>query len=131
MSQVEASHTQNGFTAAELLITLIIAAVFVIGGYQLYTIVINDGAEAQYQAIASNEAYNQLRQWSEAPSRGPCSASGQQSFTKDVNGLPSPVRFDISSDCPYGGNGVARITAKVQYSYNGTQEVSHAIYQRP
>lgn len=132
MSYKKTSDTQSGFTAAELLITLIIAAVFVLAGYQLYSIVINDGAEAQYQAVASNEAYNQLRQLSETPSREPCGASTQQSFTKSIPGLPGTPRIDISTNCPYGAGGVARITTKVTYAYNGSdQEVSHAIFRRP
>ena len=53
--------SQKGFTAVELLITLIIASMFLFAGYQLYTQVTRDGNDANTLAKVSNVAYEELR----------------------------------------------------------------------
>src|SRR6476620_10795987 len=45
---------EAGFTAVELLITLIIASMFIYSGYQLYSQVNRDGTEARRTAIVSS-----------------------------------------------------------------------------
>lgn len=52
---------QEGFTAVELLITLFIAAVFLFAGYQLYTQVNKESADADKTAKVSNVGYELLR----------------------------------------------------------------------
>lgn len=51
----------SGFTAVELLITLLIAAMFLFAGYQLYTQVTRDGNDANLVAKASNVSYEIMR----------------------------------------------------------------------
>jgi prepilin-type N-terminal cleavage/methylation domain-containing protein len=64
--------SQAGFSAVELLITLFIAAAFVATGYQLYSVIIQDGEAAREQAKASNIAYDNLRRYS-PQATSPCS----------------------------------------------------------
>lgn len=65
---------QSGFTAVELLITLFVAAAFLVTGYQLYTIIIKDSGNTRAQARAANVAYDYIRRYSPSASN-PCSAS--------------------------------------------------------
>ena len=61
----------DGFTAVELLVTLFVAAAFLIAGYQLFSIVIRDGGEARAQSRVSNVAYQYLRQYADSATN-PC-----------------------------------------------------------
>lgn len=66
-------HSSNaGFTAVELLVTLFVAAAFLIAGYQLFNVVIKDGGEARAQSRVSNVAYQYVRQYADAATN-PCS----------------------------------------------------------
>ena len=40
----------QGFTTIELLVTLFIAAAFLASGYQLYSVILQDGGDARAQA---------------------------------------------------------------------------------
>lgn len=55
--------TQSGFTAVELLVTLFIAAAFLLAGYQLFTFVVRDGGETRSEAKATGVAYDYLRRY--------------------------------------------------------------------
>ena len=61
MSKIAA---QNGFTVVELLITLFIAAAFLVSGYQLFNLIIKDGGQTRAESRASNVAYDYLRKYS-------------------------------------------------------------------
>jgi prepilin-type N-terminal cleavage/methylation domain-containing protein len=52
---------QTGFTAVELMITLFIASIFLLAGYQLYAQVTSDGAEAEASVRVSNVIQERLR----------------------------------------------------------------------
>ena len=54
----------SGFTAVELLITLFVAAAFLVSGYQLYALIIKDGGQTRSDARASNVAYDYMRRYS-------------------------------------------------------------------
>lgn len=90
---------QAGFTAVELLITLFIAASFLIAGYQLFDVVIRDGADTRAESRASNVAYDYLRRYSDAAT-SPCT-----NFTPavtppgTVEGL-SNVSVSVIISCP-------------------------------
>lgn len=58
---VRHTRLQSGFTAVELLITLFVASVFLFSGYQLFTQVVRDGADAQRTARLSSRTYDTLR----------------------------------------------------------------------
>ncbi|HMQ96107.1 MAG TPA: prepilin-type N-terminal cleavage/methylation domain-containing protein [Candidatus Saccharibacteria bacterium] len=126
---------QIGFTAVEVLITLFIAVLFIAGAYQVYGIVLNNSTESREQAIASNYAYQALRQYADQTVNN-CTASGPVNanslLPSSNSGLASPqLRVVIS--CPYGTTTtLKRITAYVEYknSSGATEKVSHAILTR-
>ncbi len=112
-----------GFSAVELLITLIIAMMFIISGYQLYTFTFSRSISAGQDARASDIAYNLLQAYrrSEIPDEadteectphfvGDRDANdnyigvnlndidpGQQLGTRDV----TVTLASIQVDCPY------------------------------
>lgn len=82
---IHSSKQNAGFTAVELLVTLFVAAAFLIAGYQLFSIVIKDGGEARAQSRVSNVAYQYVRQYADSATN-PCST---------VNPLTSqPITID-------------------------------------
>lgn len=120
---------QAGFSAAELLISLFIAAAFAATGYQLYSAVIQDSGDSGFRASASNIAYNALRQY--APqAKNPC-ASVNESPTATIppsSSLPPPTAIAVDFSCPYGlGSSIAKITATVTYG-SPQEKVVHALY---
>lgn len=127
--------SSRGFSAAELLITLFIASLFLISGYQLYTYVVRDGAEASQVSKASNIAYQYLRQVAadENYIKDECSTAtqpGSQSLNPNTGLNNASVNVVIS--CPHNDNddleGVHLLTATVTYaSSNGNETVSHAM----
>lgn len=120
---------QSGFSAVELLITLFIAAAFIGTGYQLYSIIIDDGGEARARARASNIAYTALRQYS-AQATNPCTVftpTPTPSIPAGSN-LPSNAVMSVAVTCPHG---TSTATTKVQVTITyGTpqEEVKHALY---
>ena len=91
---------QSGFTAVELLITLFIAAAFLVTGYQLYTVIIKDSGNTRAQARAANVAYDYIRRYSPTASN-PCNASTPVNNTPiSVSGLQS-VTVTVNYTCPY------------------------------
>ncbi|MDN5275551.1 MAG: hypothetical protein JWN33_200 [Candidatus Saccharibacteria bacterium] len=65
--------TQAGFTAVELLITLFVAAIFLLAGYQLYSIIVQDSGTARGQSQAASIAYDYLKRYTPTASK-PCTA---------------------------------------------------------
>lgn len=131
--------SQQGFSAVELLITLFIAAIFVISGYQLYTIAFKNSTEANQQAQAANLGYEYLRK-NTTGSDTTCSAAAEADITPQSP--PAPAAFSYPGlsqpkiykkvDCPFGTTlNIAKITIRVTYATgSGTKEVSHATYTR-
>jgi prepilin-type N-terminal cleavage/methylation domain-containing protein len=120
--------SQAGFSAVELLITLFIAAAFVATGYQLYSVIIQDGEAAREQAKASNIAYDNLRRYS-PQATSPCSTvtpSPTPSIPSGSN-LPS-ASISVVISCPYGTSvNVTKITATVTYD-NPQKRIVHALF---
>ena len=54
---------QGGFSAVELLITLFVAAGFLVAAYQLYNVILSDGGATHQRASIANVAYDYLRQY--------------------------------------------------------------------
>jgi len=126
---------QNGFTAIELLITLIVASVFLFSGYQVYTQVVRDGADANRLAIISNKVNERLRKeslttTSAAPSG--CTPSnvlnnaplgiedvpgiGTVTYTKTVRCSANPTTLDVFMIKVEGSYNDAGVTRKVQHA---------------
>ena len=119
----------SGFTAVELLVTLVVALLFIITFYQLYTVAVTDSNDARYRATASNIAYTTLRDMGSKITR-PCSALSPAPLTPiPTNTLPTPNSQVIQITCPYGvGSDVSRISVTVKYG-SPEQEVVHVIYK--
>lgn len=127
-------HASAGFSAAELLITLFIAAVFIFAAYQLYSVMTNDAAKVRNQASANNIVYDNLRKISGQAAK-PCSArsTASGSLSPGVSlpaspQLPGPTTITGKIDCPFSGQpSVSRVTVTLTYG-NPQETVSHVIY---
>jgi len=121
---------QSGFSAVELLITLFIAAAFLISGYQLYALVIKDGGDARKQANASGASNDYLQQY-KASATNPCTVQTpltNQSVT--VNGL-SNATVSVAISCPYtAATSVSKILVTLNYG-NPQQTITNATYVSP
>lgn len=93
--------TSQGFTAVELLITLFVAAAFLVGGYQLFNVIIKDSGEARAEASASNVAYDYLRRYSDSVSN-PCAAgSPLTNQSVSLDGLADlQASVSVTVTCP-------------------------------
>lgn len=129
--------SQSGFSAVELLITLFIAALFLIAGFQLYAYVKRNGVEAEQMARASNIAYQNLRTVASNTTyvKTPCSAAtqpGSQAIASSTGLNSATVNVVIS--CPYSTapqNSVSLLTATVTYQGpSGQETVRHAIFTK-
>ncbi len=90
---------QQGFTAVELLITLFVAAAFLIAGYQLFNVVIKDGGQARAESRAANVAYDYLRRYS-ANATDPCTPlTPLTNSPLSIDGL-SNATISIVITCP-------------------------------
>jgi hypothetical protein len=120
--------TQSGFSAVELLISLFIAAAFIATGYQLYSVVIQNGSDARQEAQANNIAYQNLRTY-EPEATTPCSAvtpSPTPTIPSSSN-LTSPS-ITVTISCPYGTSlNLSEIDVVVKYGIP-QQEVEHALF---
>lgn len=107
---------QAGFTAVELLITLFVAAAFLIAGYQLFNVVIKDGGQARAEAKASNIATDYLRKYS-LLTTNPCQPSNiLTNSSVTAEGL-SNVRVTVVISCPnYSTTGVSKVDVTVTYN---------------
>ncbi|MEO6109730.1 MAG: LamG domain-containing protein [Candidatus Saccharimonadales bacterium] len=115
-------YPQAGFTAVELLITLFVAAAFLIAGYQLFNIVIKDGGQARSESRAGNVAYDYLRRYSPSAT-DPCTAQTPLTNSPiDIDGLDT-VTISVSISCPsYSTTGLSKVEATI--SYNTPQQTT-------
>lgn len=125
--------SQEGFTAVELLITLFVAAAFLVTGFQLYTFILRSGSASYQMALANNAAYVNLRQLaSSSPDCASLPSSTSAALT-GVTGLTSPTITQTVTapyGCPWGGsNSIMKVEINVTYGpSNNRQGVYHALY---
>lgn len=107
---------QSGFTAVELLITLFIAAAFIVAGYQLFNIVVKDGGSARAESRAGNVAYDYMRRYS-PDATNPCSAQTPLTAAPiSVDGL-SQATISVAISCPdYSTTSLSKIDVTVHYN---------------
>jgi len=124
---INLNKNDSGFTAIELLVTLFIAAAFLVSGYQLYAVIIKDGNDAQKQAKASNFAYDYLQRY-KASATNPCTAAVPMADTVvEVNGL-SNVTATVSISCPFGTtSATSKIAVDIKYGVP-QQTISNSTY---
>jgi len=117
----------SGFTTIELLITLFVAAAFLMSGYQLYSLIIKDSGEARNQAQASNVAFDYLQRY-KSSATNPCTANPTlYSGAVTVNNLTNAT-VTVTATCPYTSlTSVTKIVSTVRYN-DPQQSVSSATY---
>ena len=108
---------QSGFTAVELLITLFVAAGFLVASYQLFNLIIKDGGATRSESRAGNVAYDYMRRYVTLAT-SPCTA--QTPLTNSpitVDGLVS-ANVTVAVSCPvsYSVSTVSRIEVTVKYN---------------
>jgi Tfp pilus assembly protein PilV len=130
----------HGFSAVELLITIIVAMVLLGGIWQIYTAIINDAASSRNRAKASSIAYTQARAALASLTAGSCTAQNPFSLSSlafNNNTAPSLSSLPNASitakiDCPYvgmsGAPTISRVTVTVTYGTTG-ETVSHVLYK--
>lgn len=118
---------QGGFTTVEILITLFVAALFLMSGYQLYSVVINQSADTREMSEASNLGYEILRKQNYAAVANTCSSPVVSPATLRSNSLPKPASATVSMCKPYTDSSLIRVVVTVKYGSDG-EEVSHATY---
>ena len=122
--------THPGFTVVELLVTLVVGLLLIVSMHQFYNYILTDSADARTRAVASNLAYQYLRQYS-AQAADPCTSSTIAPAVPADAALPDPVSASVSIACAPNipTNRVSRITATVTYGSPSTT-VTHATYVR-
>jgi Tfp pilus assembly protein PilV len=117
-----------GFTAVELLITLFVAVAFLVSGYTLYNTIIYSSGQARQQSMASNIAYNYLRQVA-ATVTAPCVAQTPYNNVtpEGATGPIANARITVAISCPPTSTpSLSRIQATITYGNGG--RVVHALY---
>lgn len=127
--------TKGGFTAIEMLMTVFIAALFVIGGYQLYGALNLRLANVRELALASNVGYSVLRGGAGpiAPTVAECGSPVSDvvpnpSLIAGADSLPN-VKITIRRCKPMTSSSLIRVSVTVEYG-SPIKEVTHASYIR-
>ncbi|MBC7512471.1 type II secretion system protein [Candidatus Saccharibacteria bacterium] len=122
------TNLQAGFSAIELLITLIVASMFLFSGYQIYRQVVRDGADANRVAILSNKVNEKLGQQIKN-SALTCTSTVPSELNVPEPGI-GPVSYTYIISCPNPTNVPTMKLIKVQASYDGGKIVQHASYSK-
>ncbi len=96
---IRSRNTQPGFTAVELLVTLFVAAMFIVGGYQLFNVVIKDGGDTRSESRAANVAYDYLRRYSDSATN-PCTPISPIANQPITVAQLTNVRISVDITCP-------------------------------
>jgi len=122
------ANRQSGFTAVELLITLFVAAAFLIASYQLFNLVIKDGGATRAESRAANVAYDYLRQYGASSTTIPCTASTPLNNAPiSIDGLTSAT-ISVAVTClPDAINSLSKVEATINYN-NPVQTVKYALF---
>jgi len=108
---------QNGFTAIELLITIIVAGLFAVTFYQLFITINTSISTSKQRALANDLSYSYLRKYASvtaptitcntttdvtqnATAAGVTLESG--TLTREATGLPSPITYQVVALAIYG-----------------------------
>jgi len=121
------SPKNSGFTTVELLVTLFVAAIFLVSGYQLYALIVNDGGEARAKAQVSNIAYQYLQQYKESAT-SPCSVQTPKNNEAITVPKLSNATLSVNITCPYTAiTTISKVIVTIKYN-NPQQSVSVATY---
>lgn len=123
------SRYDSGFTAVELLVTIIVAMLLLGSGYQLYTTVLRDSGGTQRRASADNAAYQLMRQY-QANTTKPCTTSSATPSVPSTADLPGSTAT-VTISCPYGSSSnISLVSVTVTYNNPEQQRVTRAISTR-
>lgn len=104
-----------GFTAVELLITLFVAAVFLIAGYQLFSVIIQQSGDARNEAKVSGIAYTYLRQY-ETRATYPCSSLTEANQAVTIEGVVD-ARLTATIACASSySTRLSKVTVTIEYN---------------
>lgn len=120
-----------GFSTVELLVTLFVAAAFLLSGYQLYAMIIKDGGETRAQAKASNLAYDYLQQYKTNSTYilSSCVGSTPKTnwvITPAITGLPKAT-LSVVITCPYPAT-PSLSKVQITINYGSGKNVTQATY---
>lgn len=110
-----------GFTTAELLVTLFVAAAFMIAAFQLYSLVIQDSSDAAEERRANNAALFYMRKHSEKATN-PCQPQDVMPLQSVAVDDLSDVYASVSITCPYDASGtssVSMVSVRLTYGSSG------------
>lgn len=128
--------SESGLSAVELLITLFIAAIFLMAGYLLWGFTVQGSAEASQSSIASNIAYDYAKQYrvttgcsSSTPTPVVTPALVTNATPTNAAGIPNP-KISVTATCSQAlyDLKMVLITSTVTYGNNPVKTVSHAVY---
>lgn len=114
--RLTARAAQAGFTAVELLVTLFVAAAFLIAGYQLFNVVMQDGGETRAQAAAANVAYSYLRQYSDSATN-PCAPTTPVVNEEVTVDTLKDVTVSVAIECTQNDTpSLSKVTVIINYN---------------
>ncbi|MBC7565315.1 type II secretion system protein, partial [Candidatus Saccharibacteria bacterium] len=125
---MERKQKQAGFTAVELLITLFVAAAFLIASYQLFNLIIKDSGSTRSESRAANVAYDYLRQYAASSTTIPCTPSSPLTNAPlSVDGL-TDVTIGVTVSClPNAISSLSKVEVTVSYN-NPVQTIKYSTY---
>lgn len=125
--QKSSSTSSAGFTAVELLVTLFVAAAFLLAGYQLFNAVIADGGRTRARTTVSNVAYGYLQQYA-STATNPCStAMPASNLSITIPDIATPT-LTVAISCPLGtSSSLSRVDVIIEYN-NGADSIGQARY---
>lgn len=118
---------QQGFTAVELLITLFVAAAFLMAGYQLFNLIIKDGGDTRAESRAGSVAYDYLRRYSNSATN-PCTSQTPLTNSAITVSDLTNVKVTIKVTCPQSATtSLSKIESIVTYG-TPTSTVQYATF---
>lgn len=118
---------QSGFSTVELLVTLFIAAAFLISGFQLYAVIIKNGSEVRAKTKASNVVYDYLERYKSSATE-PCAASTPLVNSPITVDTLSDVTISVTISCPYSSTtSVSKVLVTINYN-QPQKTISNATY---
>ncbi len=123
---------EAGFTVVELLVTLLVASLFIAMFYQLYVTLVQLNAYARRDAAANNLAYANLRRYPTAASTGLACPGGSPVTLINASGTNSnypnltSITETTTGSCSGNGDNVL-VVSEVSYA-NATLKATYAAY---
>jgi hypothetical protein len=122
---------QSGFSTVELMVSLFVAALFILSGSQLYSVVTNRVAESREMSEASSIGYEVLRkEGSVYPVGVPTCPGGTTSTIARTSATLNSLSVSLHQCLVSSEVSLVRSTVTVSYS-NPAKKVVHATYIAP